>query len=166
MRLCALANQTSQCWQPPQVALATRQVCYGDAADGRAPPRTRSRAPRPPCARTVLAVGPRSGREEHLLVWLLLIDSEAFEVPMELVHSTAEFEAGWLVVYGRWFALEQRSPRGYKLRPARRLIVVNTMIRLVNIIFAGGAVGKPPRETRSGLHILDEDMYNLLLESA
>ena len=46
-----------------------------------------------------------------------------------------------------------------------RLIVVNTMIRLPNVIFSGGAVWKPPRESRLGLHILEEDMYSLLSES-
>ena len=72
---------------------------------------------------------------------------------------------GWLVVRARWFALHQRSPRGYRLRTEDRLIVVNTMIRMPNVIFSGGAFGKPPRESRSGLHILEEDMYNLLSES-
>ena len=42
---------------------------------------------------------------------------------------------------------------------------VNAMMRLPNVIFSGGAVGKPPRTTRSGLYVLDDDMYNLLLES-
>ena len=32
--------------------------------------------------------------------------------------------------------------------------------------FSGGAVGKPPRALRSGLHVLEEDMVNLLNESA
>ena len=40
------------------------------------------------------------------------------------------------------------------------------MIRLPNVIFSGGAVGKPPRALRSGLHVLEEDMVNLLNESA
>ena len=70
------------------------------------------------------------------------------------------------MVRGRWFGLEQRSPRGYKLLPAPRLVVVNTMIRLPHIIFSGGAVGKPPRALRSGLHVLEEDWVNLLNESA
>ena len=99
-------------------------------------------------------------------MWLLLVTSEAFAVPENLVHATAEYEVGYLVVRGRWFALEQRSPRGYKLKPAPRLVVVNTMIRLPNVIFSGGAVGKPPRALRSGLHVLEEDMVNLLNESA
>ena len=70
------------------------------------------------------------------------------------------------MVRGRWFALEQRSPRGYKLLTAERLVVVNTMIRLPGIVFSGGSPGKEPRETRSGLYIMEEDMYNLLRESA
>lgn len=83
--------------------------------------------------------------ERHLEggFWLLHVDSEAFEVPENLVHATSEYEAGWLVVRARWFALHQRSPRGYRLRTEDRLIVVNTMIRMPNVIFSGGAVGKP-----------------------
>jgi hypothetical protein len=109
-----------------------------------------------------------AAHERHLegVFWLLLLDSEAFPVPVDLVHSTAQYEEGWLVVRGKWFTLEQRSPRGYRLLPAPRLVVVNTMIRLPNVIFSGGSVGKPPRELRSGLHVLEEDMVNLLNESA
>ena len=102
----------------------------------------------------------------HLQVWLFLVESEAFEVPEDMVHSGAEYEAGWLVVRGRWFELVQRSPRGYKLKAGSRLVVVNTMIRLPNVIFSGGSVGKAPRESRSGLHIMEEDQMNHLLESA
>ena len=36
------------------------------------------------------------------------------------------------------------------------------MIRYPNIIFAGGSVGKAPRESRSGVHVLEDDMHNLL----
>ena len=51
--------------------------------------------------------------------------------------------------------------------PQQVLVVVNSMIRLPNVVFAGGAVGKrkAPRETRSGLFVIEEDMHNLLLES-
>ena len=66
---------------------------------------------------------------------------------------------------GRCVCLTFCSPRGYRLAEEKRLVVVNTMIRLPNVIFSGGAVGKAPRESRSGLHILEEDMYNLLSES-
>ena len=44
------------------------------------------------------------------------------------------------MVRGRWFESEQRSPRGYKLIPRQVLVVVNSMIRLPNVVFAGGAV--------------------------
>ena len=68
-------------------------------------------------------------------------------MPEDMVHSTDELEEGWLVVRGRWFSLVQKSPRGYKLLEAAKPILVNTMIRLPNIIFAGGSVGKAPRES-------------------
>ena len=53
------------------------------------------------------------------------------------MHSSAEYEAGWLVVHGRWFGLEQLSPRGYKQLPRQVVVVVNSMIRLPNVVFAG-----------------------------
>ena len=72
---------------------------------------------------------------------------------------------GYLVVRGRWFALEQRSPRGYTLLTEEVLGVVNTMIRVPWVLFNGSAAGKAPRESRSGLYILGEEWYNRLLES-
>ena len=71
----------------------------------------------------------------------------------------------YLVVRGRWFALEQRSPRGYTLPTEEVLVVVNTMIRVPWVLFNGSAAGKAPRESRSGLYILGEEWYNRLLES-
>ena len=97
--------------------------------------------------------------------WLLLVDSEAFEMPDDMAHATDELEAGWLVVRGRWYSLKQRSPRGYGRLEAEKLVLVNAMIRLPNVIFAGGAVGKAPRESRSGLNVLEDDMHNLLMGS-
>ena len=106
-----------------------------------------------------MVVGVRAGAAERHLegsVWLLLVTSEAFAVPENLVHATAEYEAGYLVVRGRWFALEQRSPRGYTLSTEEVLVVVNTMIRVPWVLFNGSAAGKAPRESRSGLYILGE----------
>ena len=94
--------------------------------------------------------------------WLLRVDSEAIEMPEDMAHSTDEFEEGWLVVRGRFYSLVQKSPRGYQLLPAEKLVLVNAMIRLPNVIFAGGAVGKVPRESRSGLSVLEDDMHNLI----
>ena len=34
--------------------------------------------------------------------------------------------------------------------------------RIPNIIFAGGSVGKAPRESRSGVQVLEDDLHNLL----
>ena len=84
-------------------------------------------------------------------------------MPDSMLHSTDELEEGWLVVRGRWFSLEQKSPRGYKLLEAEKLVLVNTMIRLPNVIFAGGSVGKAPRESRNGLHVQEDDMHNLIM---
>lgn len=83
-----------------------------------------------------------------------------------MLYATAEYEAGWLVVRGCWYELEQRSPRGYMLHTAGRLVVVNTMIRLPIAMFAGSVWGKEPRKPRSGLHMMEEDVWNLLMESA
>ena len=50
-------------------------------------------------------------------VWLLLVDSEAFEMPEDMVHSSDTIEApGWIVVRGRWYEKVQDSPRGYRLQ--------------------------------------------------
>ena len=116
--------------------------------------------------RTVVAVRAAAHEvDDEGPYWLLLVDSEAFEIPEDIVHSTDEFEEGWLVVRGHWYSLAQKSPRGYKLLPAEKLVLVNAMIRLPNVIFAGGAVGKAPRASRSGLHMLEDDMHNLLMGS-
>ena len=119
-----------------------------------------------------MVVGVRAGAAERHLegsVWLLLVTSEAFAVPENLVHATAEYEVGYLVVRGRWFALEQRSPRGYnvayKLRKEERIVIINHMIRVPWVLFNGCHAEKAPRESRSGLYILDEDWYNRLFES-
>jgi len=99
-------------------------------------------------------------------VWLRLIDSEAFEMPEDMVHSSDTIPAGWIVVRGRWYEQVQLRPRGYRLQKGEsRLILVDTMIRRPGIHFNGGAPGKAPRETKSGLQILHEDRYNLLNES-
>ena len=113
-------------------------------------------------------VGVRVAKDElHIegAVWLLLVDSEAFEMPEDMVHSSDTIEAGWIVVRGRWYEKVQDSPRGYRLQKESRMILVNTMIRLPGIHFNGGAPGKAPRESKSGLQILHEDTYNLLNES-
>ena len=91
--------------------------------------------------------------------WLVHIDSEAFEAPADLVHSTDEIEEGWLIANGRFYSKEQKSPRGYKLAPEsqRRPFVVNSMIRLPGVAFAGK--GRTPR---SGLLVLEDDQHHVI----
>ena len=87
------------------------------------------------------------------------VDSEAFEAPADLVHSTDEIEEGWLIVNGRFYSKkEQKSPRGYTLAPQShsRPFVVNSMIRLPDIAFAGQG-----RTSRSGLRVLEDDQHNV-----
>ena len=91
--------------------------------------------------------------------WLVHIDSEAFEAPADLVHSTDEIEEGWLIANGRFYSKEQKSPNGYKLAPEsqRRPFVVNSMIRLPGVAFAGK--GRTPR---SGLLVLEDDQHHVI----
>ena len=54
------------------------------------------------------------------------------------------------------------NPQPYKLKEVNKLVLVNAMIRLPNVIFSGGSVGKAPRASRSGLNVLEDDMHNLI----
>ena len=58
-------------------------------------------------------MSPSASDELHIEgpVWLLLVDSEAFEMPEDMVHSSDTIEAGWIVVRARWYEQVQRSPR-------------------------------------------------------
>ena len=60
-------------------------------------------------------------------LWLLQVDSEAVEMPEDMLHSSDAIEAGWLVVHGRWYECVQRSPRGYSTggHKSRGSILVN-----------------------------------------
>ena len=49
-------------------------------------------------------VGVRVAKDELQIegaVWLLLVDSETFEMPADMVHSSDTIEAGWIVARGR-----------------------------------------------------------------
>ena len=61
-------------------------------------------------------VGVRVAKDELQIegaVWLLLVDSETFEMPADMVHSSDTIEAGWIVARGRWYEKVQDSPPGY-----------------------------------------------------
>ena len=74
--------------------------------------------------------------------------SEAFPVTEDMVHQSADYKAGFLVVKAKYYSLEQRSPRGYVLKDEEWTLDVNAMIRLPNVIFSGGSVGNQVRHHR------------------
>ena len=63
-------------------------------------------------------------------VWLVLLLSDAYIAPEDMVHSTDDIRAGWWVVKAKYYTLVQRNPRGYQLLPQERILVVNNLIRL------------------------------------
>ena len=63
-----------------------------------------------------------AAHERHLegKFWLLLVDSEAFPVPMELVHASDQYEEGWLVVRGTGSSLWSSAARTATSSPKSR----------------------------------------------
>ena len=49
--------------------------------------------------------------------WLALLTGAAFALEEDLMHSGLQYRAGWIVAPGRWYALRQKSERGYELLP-------------------------------------------------
>ena len=47
--------------------------------------------------------------------WLARCSGPAFPVPADMIHTTEQFEEGWLVVPARWYKLEQVCQRAYRL---------------------------------------------------
>ena len=110
-----------------------------------------------------------AAHERHLegKFWLLLVDSEAFPVLMELVHASDQYEEGWCGC--AWQVLHSGAAQPARLQALERVAAnccQHPDPRLPNVVFAGGSVGKAPRATRSGIHVLEEDWVNLLNESA
>lgn len=123
------------------------------------------------CAGMLVAV--RAGEGEHDY-WLAKLLGSAFAVPSSLVHAGDEYEEGWLVVEAQYYDIEQRSPRGFKLLPQKKLLVVNALVRLKGLQFDRSrrscAMGTrafhgEPIETRGrgGLEILSEDYHNEIM---
>ena len=65
----------------------------------------------------------------------------------------------------KWYKLEDKARRGYKLQGETRYIVVNAMIRLAGLHFEGTQGGPAERVPRSGagLSFLGLDAQNLIL---
>lgn len=62
-----------------------------------------------------------------------------------MVHSSEEFEDGWIVAEAKRYSLEDNQRRGYELRPDKKLLKVNTMVRLNNLHFTGSRGGARER---------------------
>ena len=122
--------------------------------------------------------------EHHLegVYWLARISGNAFVIPEDMVHSGQQYREGWLVAPGQWYALRQRSERGYELLGPKVWIVVDHMIRLKGLAFRGSQAGPQGRELRqianpvgpaaagrakgSGLSFLDEEVHHEILAGA
>lgn len=76
-------------------------------------------------------------------------------------------QEGWLIAPGQWYELRQESERANELRPEKKYIVVNTMIRLEGVDFIirkqGGPQQRSLRGWRGALSFLSQDMHNMIL---
>jgi hypothetical protein len=123
----------------------------------------------------------RADKADHHMegvYWLVRVLGPAFAAPSRLVHASAVFEEGWLIVQVQYYKLEQVSERGYRRVPGTRYMVVNAMIRLKGLAFnrtQGGPQGRTLRLTATGpaaaarkegvgdLSFFSEDMHNTCL---
>ena len=108
------------------------------------------------------------------IYWLARATGPAFLIPEDTVHSGQQYRAGWLVVPARWYALRQKSERGYELLAPIFWLVVNHCIRLKGLAFRSSQSGPQERHLRqtvtgpygaqratgSGLSFLDEETHN------
>lgn len=111
--------------------------------------------------------------------WLALLSGAAFVVDEDMLYCGQQYRKGWLVAPGQWYALRQRSERGYELQPEKVLLVVNHMIFLKNLTFTSSQSGPQGRTLRanatgpaaasrskgSGLSFFSEDSHNLILDA-
>lgn len=121
------------------------------------------------CANMIVAV--RVARDERGLehgrpYWLAHILGPAFTAPTSMLHAGDQIEEGWLVVEIQWFEMFDDERRAYRLNPEKKLLVVNTIVRLLGIKFEP-CVG-PRVALRSGrghgqMCILSEDMHYAIM---
>lgn len=100
--------------------------------------------------------------------FLALVTGPAFPAPADMALATDVYEEGWLIVPIKWYELEDKGRRGYKLLPLEHHIVVNAMIRLGGLHFEGSQGGLQGRTLRNqgtngGLSFLGLDAHNLIL---
>jgi hypothetical protein len=80
----------------------------------------------------------------------------AFPVPEATVHSTDQFEAGWLVVPIKWYDLTAETTRSYKLKNPPHLLLVSTTVRLSNLKFSSSTGNK---------NILSADVHQRIVDN-
>jgi hypothetical protein len=101
--------------------------------------------------RQLLAV--RFGQADSF--WLARAMGKAFEVDEAMVHSTDQFEAGWLVMKIKWFEKE-RGRDYYVLAPAEHYLVVTTTVRV-------GGLGW--EKTERGKYYLSDESESRILSA-
>lgn len=105
-------------------------------------------------------------REHEGAYWLAKLRTGAYLLPEDMIFAGQQFEAGWIVVEAQWYKLEKPSLRGYKLLSERTFILVNAMVRLSNLKFAGSRSGPQHRELRSGgMDFLGDDEHHAILDN-
>lgn len=106
-------------------------------------------------------------------VWLALLDGKAFQLEQNELHAGQEFEKGWTVVRGHWFAFQRAVPtsgaRMYKALEEQMLLNVQAMIRLHNIKFTQAVPRRTGKTTldwyKNNEFTLSDDVYQQLLNS-
>ena len=69
-------------------------------------------------------------------------------------------------IFAQWYKLENSELRGYKLLLEKKLLLVNTMVRLTDLKFTRGRGGPQQRELRSGgMEFLSDDYHYSILDN-
>jgi hypothetical protein len=105
-------------------------------------------------------------------VWLALLNGPTFELQRDELHAGQQFDKGWTVARGHWFALQRANPasgaRTYKALAEETLLNVQSMLRLGNIKFVQAVPRRTHASTSAWFNqefILSEEVYQRLLDS-
>jgi hypothetical protein len=85
--------------------------------------------------------------------WLARAMGRPFKATEDMVHSTDEFEEGWLLVQIKWFDKHPGDDH-YRLLPAEHLLIVNTTVRIGGLDWA---------KTTRGQYFLSEETESRIL---
>ena len=66
----------------------------------------------------------------------------------------------------QWYTLEDKELRAYKLRPEKKLLLVNAIIRIKELKFSSSRGGPQQRELRSGgMNFLGDEEHHSILDN-